>query len=254
MITDDVLHSERKNRIRTLTLNRIGTRNALDSAMLRFLDEALAACEGDEETRAVIITGSGNFCAGADIRELDRMNEEQAKEFIRMGNSVLRRIETLSKVVIAAVAGHAMGGGCELALACDIRIAGESARFGLPEVSLGLIPGFGGTQRLGKLVGHGRARELILTGRTIDSREAVAIGLVSSVVDDRELPVRAQELAERLAQKSPHAQAAIKKLLMATSQLDKGLELEAAAFGNCFASQDRREGISAFIEKRHPVF
>ncbi len=254
MSMDDILKTERSNRVCTLTLNRTGTRNALNPALLRRLDEALVSCENDGGTRAVIITGSGDFCAGADIREFAGMDRLEAGEFIRLGKAVMRRIETLSKVVLAAVGGYALGGGCELALACDIRMAGNSARFGLPEVNLGLIPGFGGTQRLGALVGYGRARDLLLTGRIIDSGEAGAIGLVSSVVDDRELPLRARELAERLAQKSPVAQATMKKLFLESSRFEKGLELESAAFDHCFDSPDRREGISAFIEKRPPEF
>jgi enoyl-CoA hydratase len=252
MITDDLLIVEKKDQVGLITLNRSAARNALTSDVLHRLDAALCDCEEDRQTRVVIITGGAHFCAGGDLREMSRMTPAQAEEFSRLGQAVFRRIEALSKVVIAAVAGNALGGGCELALACDIRLAGESTRFGLPEVNLGLIPGFGGTQRLSALVGPGRAKELIFSGRIIDAREAAAIGLASSVVGD--LQERAQDLAALLARKSPVAHAAVKKLLLETSRLDQGLALEVAAFHECFDSQDRKEGIAAFLEKRQPVF
>lgn len=222
--------------------------------MLRQLDDVLYDCEKDPVTRVVIITGGVHFCAGADLRELGNMTPYEAKEFSRLGQAVFRRIEALSKVVIAAVAGNALGGGCELALACDIRLAAETARFGLPEVNLGLIPGFGGTQRLSNLVGPGLAKELILTGRLIDAREASGIGLVSEVVSDLDLQERAEKLAVQLAGKSPVALRTAKKLLLDTSRVDQGLAMEVEAFSKCFDSQDRREGISAFLEKRPAVF
>jgi len=218
------------------------------------LDAALRDCENDRETRVVVITGGAQFCAGGDLREMSRMTPAEAEEFSQLGQAVFRRIEALSKVVIAAVAGNALGGGCELALACDIRLAAESARFGLPEVNLGLIPGFGGTQRLSALVGPGRAKELIFSGRIIDAREAAAIGLASSVAGDLDLLERAEEFAALLARKSPVAHKIAKKLLLETSRLDQGLALEVAAFLECFDSEDRKEGLAAFLEKRQPVF
>jgi enoyl-CoA hydratase len=254
MTTADALKWETRKQVGIITLNRKGARNALDSSMLRLLDEALLACGEDRDTRVLIITGKQDFCAGADLRELGRMTTAQAEDFSRLGHAVFRRIETLPKVVIAAVTGYALGGGCELALACDIRMAGESARFGLPEVNLGLIPGFGGTQRLAALVGPGRARELILTGRVFDAREAEAMGLVGSVVCDMELADRAEELAAGLARKSPLALAALKSLFLETSRMGEGLKLEMEAFNRCFDSRDRLEGIAAFLEKRKPVF
>jgi enoyl-CoA hydratase len=254
MTTDELLIVEKKARVGILTLNRCAARNALSSAMLSQLDAALRDCEEDRETRVVIITGERDFCSGADLRELGQMTPAQAKEFSLLGQAVFRRIEALSKVVIAVVAGNALGGGCELALACDIRLAGENARFGLPEVNLGLIPGFGGTQRLSALVGPGWAKELIFTGRIIDAREAAAIGLVSSVVGDRSLPEQAAKFATQLARKSPVAHKTAKKLLLETSRLDQGMALEVAAFHECFDSLDRKEGIAAFLEKRQPDF
>lgn len=254
MTTDELLKVERKDRVGLITLNRGAARNALTAAMLHQLDAALRDCEEDRETRVVIITGGAHFCAGGDLRELGRMTPTQAEDFSRLGQTVFRRIEALSKVVIAAVGGNALGGGCELALACDIRLAGESARFGLPEVNLGLIPGFGGTQRLAALAGPGRAKELIFTGRIIDAREAAAIGLACEVVCDSDLPERAEELAALLAGKSPMALTTAKKLLLETSRLDQGLALEVTAFRKCFDSKDRKEGIAAFLEKRQPIF
>jgi len=254
MTTADALRFEIRDRVGVITLSRERARNALDSSLLRLLDVTLAACGGDREVRAVIITGGADFCAGADLKEMGAMTVAGAEEFSRLGHAVFRRIETLPKPVIAAVAGHALGGGCELALACDIRLAAGSARLGLPEVNLGLIPGFGGTQRLASLVGHARARELILTGRIVDAREAAAMGLVSDVVADPELADRARELALRLARKSPTALAAAKTLLVESSRLEQGLELERSAFTRCFDSPDRQEGIAAFLEKRQPVF
>ena len=254
MTTAELLKVERKDRVGLITLNRVAARNALTADMLHQLDAALRDCEEDRETRVVIITGGAQFCAGGDLREMSGMTPSEAEEFSQLGQAVFRRIEALSKVVIAAVAGNALGGGCELALACDIRLAGESARFGLPEVNLGLIPGFGGTQRLSALVGPGRAKELIFSGRIIDAREAAAIGLASEVVSDSDLPERAHELATLLARKSPVALATVKKLLLETARLDEGLKQEVAAFRACFDSEDRKEGIAAFLEKRQPVF
>lgn len=254
MTTDDLLIVEKKDRVGTITLNRVAARNALTADLLHQLDAVLRACEEDRDTRVVIITGGAHFCAGGDLREMSRMTPAQAREFSQLGQAVFRSIETLSKVVIAAVAGNALGGGCELALACDIRLAAESARFGLPEVNLGLIPGFGGTQRLSALVGAGRARELIFSGRIIDAQEAAAIGLASGVAGDLDLLERAEELAALLARKSPEAHKTAKKLFLESSRLEQGLALEVAAFHQCFDSEDCKEGLAAFLEKRQPVF
>lgn len=254
MSTDELLIVEKKGRVGTITLNRVAARNALTADLLHQLDTALRDCEEDRETRVVIITGGAHFCAGGDLREMSRMTPAQARDFSQLGQAVFQRIEALTKVVIAAVAGNALGGGCELALACDIRLAAESARFGLPEVNLGLIPGFGGTQRLAALVGIGRAKELIFSGRIIDAREAVAIGLASSMAGDRELLERTEELATLLVRKSPVAHKIAKKLLRESSRLDSGLALEVAAFHECFDAEDRKEGLAAFLEKRQPVF
>lgn len=254
MTTAELLNVEKKDRVCLIILNRVTARNALSAEMLRQLEAALRDCEEDRETRVVIISGGAQFCAGGDLREMSRMTPAEAEEFSRLGQAVFRRIEALSKVVIAAVAGNALGGGCELALACDIRLAAESARFGLPEVNLGLIPGFGGTQRLSALVGPGRAKELIFSGRIIAAREAAALGLASEVVNDNDLPERAHELATVLTRKSPVALATVKKLLLETARLDQGLQQEVAAFRACFDAEDRKEGIAAFLEKRQPNF
>jgi enoyl-CoA hydratase len=182
------------------------------------------------------------------------MSPKEAEAFSRLGQSVFRRIEYLSKPVVASISGFALGGGCELALACDIRIADETARFGQPEVNLGLIPGFGGTLRLARVVGPARARELILTGRIFDAREAADIGLVTGMAPNGELRARAEEVALLLTRKSPHAIQKIKELYRDDQDLENGLARETGAFAACFSSPDRIEGITAFLEKRAPRF
>ncbi|MCZ7391709.1 MAG: enoyl-CoA hydratase-related protein, partial [Candidatus Methanoperedens sp.] len=174
--------------------------------------------------------------------------------FSRLGHKVFNRVENMEKPVIAAVKGYALGGGCELALACDLRIAGDSAKLGLPEINLGLIPGFGGTQRLTRLVGIGNAKEMIFTGRSIDAKEALSIGLVNSLVNDEELMDKAVEMATVLAQKSPINIKIAKSLINKNLEIKKGLEMEMVSFSECFASEDHLEGINAFLEKRKPGF
>ncbi|HAB52713.1 MAG TPA: hypothetical protein DCE80_11190, partial [Ignavibacteriales bacterium] len=174
--------------------------------------------------------------------------------FCRWGHKVFDQLEGMGKPVIAAVNGFALGGGCELAIACDIRIAGESAKFGQPEVNLGLIPGFGSTQRLSRLVGIGKAKEMILTGKIIDAKEAESIGLVNRVVKDEELMIVAEEMAQVIAQKPPIAVKMAKTLINENQEIKEGLEKEINLFAQCFATQDRLEGINAFLEKRKPEF
>jgi len=178
----------------------------------------------------------------------------EAEAFSRLGHKVFNRIENMGQPVIAAVNGYALGGGCELALSCDIRIAAQSAKFGQPEINIGLIPGFGGTQRLPVLAGIGRAKELIMTGRIIDAREAEAIGLVNKVVKDEELLEKAKEMAQALAQKSPLNLRIVKDLINKNHDIKKALEMEIMDFSQCFASEDHLEGIKAFLEKRKPEF
>jgi enoyl-CoA hydratase len=245
---------ERKKEIGIINLNRPHAMNILDTITLKELEKGLIELENDEQIRAIIITGGENFSAGANIKELKEMHPDEAEAFSRLGQKVCDHIESLGKPVIAAVKGYALGGGCEIALACDIRIAGESAKFGQPEINIGLIPGFGATQRLKRLLGVGWAKELILTGRIIDALEAESIGLANIVVDDGKLMDRAEEIAKVLAQKSPLTIKIIKSLINEDQDIKKGLEMEMVSFSELFASMDHMEGINAFLEKRKPEF
>lgn len=254
MITGENVKIEKKKELGTVILNRPEALNILDTKTLNELGDALADLEKDGKIRAIIITGIKNFCAGADIKELKKKHPEEAEIFSRLGHKVLNQVENLEKPVIAAVSGYALGGGCELALACDIRIAGESAKLGQPEVNIGLIPGFGGTQRLTRLVGIGNAKELILTGRIMDAKEAGSIGLVNKVVKDEELMEKAEEMALVLAEKSPITIKIAKSLINRNLDIKRTLEMEIVSFSQCFASEDHMEGINAFLEKRKPMF
>jgi enoyl-CoA hydratase len=222
------------------------------------LDRAVAAVETDEGVRAVVITGAGDkaFVAGADITELARLGPVEAKEFALRGQAVFSRIERLTKPVVAAVNGYALGGGCELAMACHMRVASSNAVFGQPEVKLGLIPGYGGTQRLPRLVGRGRALEILLTGRNVSADEAARIGLVNTVCEPDELDGVVSKLLGKILANGPLA---VSHCLEAVSYgLDMGLDdaclLEATLFGVGAASSQMREGTSAFLEKRTPDF
>jgi len=256
-MTYQFLTLEVADRIATLTINRPDKLNALNSATLGELSNAIDEIRVREDIGGAIITGAGRaFVAGADIRELAGQTPVVAKARARGGQDVFRRIETCSKPVIAAVNGFALGGGCELAMACHIRIASDQARFGQPEVKLGLCPGYGGTQRLPRLVGKGRALQLLLTGDTIDANEAFRIGLVNRVVHAAELMNAAQEMMRQILANAPLAvalciEAADRGLEMS---LDEGLLLEANHFGLLAASEDIREGTAAFLEKRAPSF
>ena len=256
-MTYEFLTLEVADRIATLTINRPDKLNALSDKTLAELGHAIDEIRMREDVGAAIITGSGRaFVAGADIRELSGQSPVIAKARARGGQDVFRRIETCSKPVIAAVNGFALGGGCELAMACHIRIASDQAKFGQPEVKLGLCPGYGGTQRLPRLVGKGRALQLLLTGETIDAAEALRIGLVNRVVHAAELMTAARELARQILVNAPLAialciEAADRGLEMS---LDEGLLLEANHFGLLAASEDRREGTAAFLEKRPATF
>lgn len=244
----------KKGRVAAIVLNRPQVLNVLDTETLDLLGEALLEVGKDGDTRAVIVMGKGHFCAGADVKVLKDKDREGAEAFSRLGQGVCDRIEKLDKPVIAAVTGYALGGGCELALACDIRIAEEDTKFGLPEINLGLIPGFGGTRRMSRLVGIGKAKELILTGKLIDAREAESIGLVNKVVKIGSVIPEAEELAALLSQKSPWVLGKIKRLINGSGGMREGLQREAEAFASCYESPDYLEGINAFLEKRRPVF
>ncbi len=254
MSTGESIMVERQGPVCTITLNRDRGMNLLGTESLQMLSHTFATAAEDRQVRAVVITGRGNFSAGADIREMKDMSVEQAGAFARLGQGVFNMIERMDKAVIAAVTGYALGGGCELALACDIRICDESARFGQIELSLGLIPGFGGTQRLARIVGHGRAMEMMLTGRMVGAQEAGSIGLVGTVVPLGDALKAAMEIAQTIAGKSPVGVAMVKRIARESSPLEKGLAIEAESFMKCFGYEDHREGIRAFLEKRPPVF
>lgn len=243
-----------KDRVATIVLNRPGALNVLDTETLLLLREAISEIEKDEGIRVVIITGEGHFCAGADIRELKDKNHKAAEAFSRLGHEVCNHIEGMGKPVIAAVIGYALGGGCELAISCDMRLAGEGAKIGLPEINLGLVPGFGGTQRMARLVGIGKAKELIFAGKIIGAIEAESIGLINSVVKDDEVMPRAMEMAALLSEKSPLVLSMAKRLINGNQEIQAGLEKEISAFTSCFEAKDHIEGIKAFLEKRKPVF
>jgi enoyl-CoA hydratase/carnithine racemase len=249
---------EKKDAVAYVTVNRPRVLNALNTPTWTDLRTAFEDAQKDAAVRGVILTGAGSkaFIAGADIGELARVTAYEAEQSSRFGQEVLDLIENLGKPVIAAVNGFALGGGCETAMACTIRIAVESAKFGQPEVTLGLVPGGGGTQRLPRLVGKGRALQLILSGEMITAQEAYRIGLVNEIVPEADLTARAETILKKIAANAPIAVKfsleAINKGLQ-TSQ-DEGLLLEASYFGLCAATEDKKEGTSAFLEKRAPQF
>ncbi|MGE5587110.1 MAG: enoyl-CoA hydratase/isomerase family protein [Clostridia bacterium] len=232
--------------------------NALDFRTVGELERAFARLSGDHALRVVIVTGAGDraFVAGADVREFPGLTREAAIEMSRRGHAVMSRISSFPCPVIAAVNGACLGGGCELAMACDIRIASDAAKFGQPEVNLGLIPGYGGTVRLARLVGPAVAKELLFTGGIIDARQALAIGLVNRVVAHAELMEACLELARTIASKAPMAVRLAKTVVNegAEARLEDGLEIEARLFGDACATEDMREGVQAFLEKRKPKF
>ena len=246
------------DRIGTVTINRPDKLNALNAQAKDKLRSLFTHIKTDPAIDVVVITGAGEkaFVAGTDIGELTALNSESGKEFSSKGQEVFDLIENLGKPVIAAVNGYALGGGCELALACHVRIAADNAKFGQPEVNLGVIPGYGGTQRLARLIGRGRAMELILTGNQIDAQEALRIGLVNKVVPQKELLPTASAMAKLIAGKGQIAiRMALKAVNMTTeTTLSDGQQLEASLFGVCCDTADFREGTKAFIEKRKPEF
>ncbi len=242
----------------TLTLNRPKSLNAINRQMLDELRQAFDEAAGDESVRVVVLTGAGDraFAAGADIAEIAGLGAEQARRFAEHGHAVFTQIETLGKPVIAAVNGFALGGGCELAMACTFRIASEAAQFGQPEVDLGLVPGFGGSQRLTRLVGRGRALDLLLRGCRITAAEAERIGLVTRVVPASALGEDVRRLAGELAAKAPLAMRYILASVHEGADLPLAAanRIEAGYFGLAAATEDMREGTHAFLEKRKPVF
>ncbi len=249
---------EKEGKIGIITINRPDKLNSLNRKTMEEIHDAFLHAGSDASIGVIILTGSGTkaFVAGADIKELSVLTPIGAKDFALYGQMVFNRIELLGKPVIAAINGFALGGGCELAMACTIRIASEKAKLGQPEVNLGLIPGYGGTQRLSRLVGKGRAMEMILTGDTIDAQEAYRIGLVNKVASAEELLPTCKKIAEKILSKGPMA---IHYALDAINQgmempLEEGLFLEAALFGLSSATEDMKEGTKAFLEKREAKF
>ena len=249
---------EKKNQIAYVTIDRPKVLNALNMATMQELKQAFAAIKDDSEVRVAILTGGGEkaFVAGADISELSQHTPVSAKEYTHQGQAIIDAIESLGKPVIACINGFALGGGCELAMACTMRIASENAKLGQPEVKLGLIPGYGGTQRLPRLVGKGIAMQLVLTGEIISAQEAHRIGLVNEVVPAGELIARAEAIAAKIIANAPLA---IQYSMEAVNRgldlpLADGLFLEATLFGVCCATEDKNEGTKAFLEKRPAQF
>ena len=248
---------EKRGRIALVTINRPEKLNALNIKTRQELAEALDELRSDDSVRVVVITGAGekSFVAGADIAEFAGRTALMQRA-VMVSRSLFNAIDTFPKPIIAMVNGYCLGGGCEVALACDIRIASENASFGQPEINLGIIPGGGGTQRLTRLVGEGKAMELILTGEIIDSQTAFNLGLVNHVVPADQLEAKTMEIANRMADKSPIALRLAKEAirLASRSNLDEGLRREVDLFALCFSSADKDEGVKAFLEKRKPEF
>src|SRR5690348_11191608 len=249
---------EKKNAIAYVTIDRPRVLNALNMATMQELWQVFSELKDDKQVRVVILTGSGEkaFVAGADINELAKNNPVEAKEYTHRGQAVLDLIENLGKPVIACLNGFALGGGCEIAMACTMRLASENARLGQPEVKLGIIPGYGGTQRLPRLVGKGIAMQLLLTGEMISAQEAHRIGLVNEVVPAAQLIGRAEAIAQSIIKNAPLAiQYCLEAVNHGTEMtLQEALYLEATLFAVCCATEDKKEGTSAFLEKRTANF
>ena len=249
---------EVKNRIAFVTVNRPDKLNALNDATLEELKDCFTSIKKDDSVNVTIVTGAGEkaFVAGADISELNKLNVVSGKFFSEKGQEVFNLIEKLGKPVIAAVNGFALGGGCELALACHIRIASDKAKFGQPEVNLGVIPGYGGTQRLTRLINSGYAAELILTGDMVDANEALRIGLVNKIFSSSELINKTIEIAEKISSKGQVAIQMALRSIVSCDELSEseGQNLESSLFALSCGTQDFKEGTSAFLEKRKPNF
>ncbi len=252
------IHLSWDGNLATVTIDREDKLNALNAEVLGELGEAFDSLRYDDDVRGVIVTGAGDkaFVAGADIGELARMEPVSAVRVSRTGQGIFRAIERFPKPVLAAVGGYALGGGCELAMACHLRIASENARFGLPEVGLGIIPGYGGTVRLARLVGLGRALEMTLTGEMVDAQAALAMGLVTRVVPRPELLEQAKELLRKVTKNGP---VAVRMVLESVyrgldSTLQEATGVESSLFGLLASTEDMKEGMTAFLEKRKPEF
>jgi enoyl-CoA hydratase len=250
------LELELKSGILYITLNRESKLNALNIATIEEIDKAFEKVYDEPEIKGVILTGAGKkaFAAGADISEIAELNEMNGRKFAENGQEVFAKIENCPKPVIAAVNGFALGGGCELAMACHMRIASDNAKFGQPEVNLGIIPGYGGTQRLTILVGKAKAFELMMTGDMIDAEEAKSLGLVNHVVSQDELMAKSEKILGKILSKAALAIAQIVDCVNTVGVPDDGYQTEANAFGSCCRTEDFKEGTAAFIEKRKPIF
>ncbi len=247
------VNCEVKDKIAVITINRPEALNALNSQVLDDLDAAFSGLDL-ETVRAVVLTGAGekSFVAGADIGEMSTLSKAEGEAFGKKGNDIFRKIEQFPVPVIAAVNGFALGGGCEISMSCDIRICSENAMFGQPEVGLGITPGFGGTQRLARLIGDGMAKQLIYTARNIKADEAYRIGLVNAVYPQEELLAAAEKMAGQIAANAPIAVRACKKAINDGRQtnIDDALVIEEKLFGSCFESEDQREGMANFLRKK----
>ena len=254
----DNVRVEKKSPVAYVTVQREKVLNTLNVTTLQEIRQSLTALQGDEQIRVIILTGAGEkaFVAGADISELAKLDSVSGKAYAQLGQAIFELLENLGKPVIACVNGYALGGGCELAMACTLRLASENARLGLPEAKLGLIPGYGGTQRLARLIGKGRALQLILSGEPITAQEAYRIGLVNEVLPLAELIPRAESIAQTIANNGPLAvryglEAVNRGMEMSKEQ---GILLEASLFGILCGTSDKDEGSRAFLEKRPPKF
>lgn len=240
----------------TITINRPDKLNALNKTVLDELDRALDEVYNNPEIRSCIITGAGNkaFVAGADIAEFKGLSQQQARSLAQRGQDIFFKIENCPKPVVAAVNGFALGGGCELALACHFIYASENARFGQPEVNLGLIPGYGGTQRLTQVIGRNRSMELLMSGNMLTAKESMEAGMVNKVVTQDELLPKTKEILSTIGSKAPLAVAGVIACVNIFDHTEPGYEFEIKKFGDCFVTEDMIEGTSAFLEKRKPVF
>lgn len=249
---------EKEGSLAVLTVNRPKALNALNKETLADIKAALEDIEQDAAIKVAIITGAGDksFVAGADIAYMQNFSVQEARAFAAFGQEVFRFIELMEKPVIAAINGFALGGGCELAMACDIRLAAENAVFGQPEVGLGVTPGFGGTQRMPRLIGEGRAKELTYTAASIKADEAYRIGLVNHVYPAAELMERARKMAQKIAAQATTAVGYSKYAINKGMQVDTdtGMSIESSMFGMCFSVEDQKEGMNAFVNKRKPNF
>ncbi|PIY08368.1 MAG: enoyl-CoA hydratase [Flexibacter sp. CG_4_10_14_3_um_filter_32_15] len=239
-----------------ITINRESKLNALNLETMEEIDQAFTRAYDDEEVKSVLVTGAGNkaFVVGADISEIAEINEMNARKFAERGQEIFLKIENCPKPVVAAVNGFALGGGCELAMACHIRIASENAKFGQPEINLGIIPGYGGTQRLPIYIGRSKAMELLMTGDMIDAKTSLTLGLVNHVVASHEVVEKAEEMLKKFNKKAPIALGQIIESVNSVYRAEDGYQTEANAFANCCRSEDFKEGTSAFLEKRKADF